>query len=49
MGGGRGREKVAWVEALSGGRGDREGRGGALFSSHYCPSQGAKTPKVCYL
>ena len=29
-GGGRGREKVAWVEALSGGGGDGEGRVGAL-------------------
>ena len=28
--GGRGREKVAWVEVLSGGGGDRE-EGGGLF------------------
>ena len=34
-GGGRGREKVAWVEALSGGGGDREGRGGGSFFFHF--------------
>ena len=31
MGGGRGREKVAWVEALSVGGGERKGGGGSFF------------------